>query len=186
VRSPQDLWEHYLETVGRGGKMMLNVPPDNRGLVCAADSISLREFGAIVKKTFSKNLAAGAKIVASNVRGEDNKDYGPKNLLDGSPFTYWSTDDDVLTPQLTITLPEKRTFDLIRLRENIKLGQRIDSLSVDAWMDGGWQHIAGASSIGSNRLIRLDQKITADRLRINIIKAPVCVALSDFALFEQP
>lgn len=185
VRSPQDLWTHYFLSVGRGGSMLLNVPPDRDGLVYHTDSVNLKIFGEMLRKTFSHNLAKGAKIEASNVRGNDLKDYGPKNLLDDDQFTYWSTDDSVLKPQLIVTLPEKRSFDIIRLKENTKLGQRIDSLSIDAWLGGQWQHIAGASSIGSNRLLKLDKKITTNQLRINIVDAPVCVALSDFALFAQ-
>ena len=186
VRSPQDLWMHYFLSVGRGGSMLLNVPPDQDGLVYPADSVNLKKFGEILKETFKTNLAKGASIVASNVRGNDNKDYGTRNLLDDDQFTYWSTDDDVLTPDLMITLPEKRSFDIIRLKENTRLGQRIDSLSIDAWIDGQWQYITGASSIGSNRLLKLNKKITTNKLRINIVKSPVCVALSDFALFAQP
>lgn len=186
VRSPQDLLTHYFLSVGRGGSMLLNVPPDKDGLVYPKDSVNLKTFGELLHKTFARNLAKDASIKASNVRGNDDKDYGTKHLLDDDQFSYWSTDDDVHTPQLTITLPAKRSFDIIRLKENTKLGQRIDSLSIDAWIDGRWQYITGASSIGSNRLLKLDTKITTDRLRINIVDAPVCVALSDFALFAQP
>jgi len=186
VRSAADLWEHYFLSVGRGAAMLLNVPPDKDGLIYKTDSINLKKFGEILKKTFSVNMAKGARIKASNVRGNDEKDYGTKNLLDNDSFTYWATDDDVHTPQLLITLPQKRTFDIIRLKENTKLGQRIDSLSIDAFINNKWINIAGANSIGSERLIKLNKKISTDKLRVNIVKSPVCVALSDFALFNQP
>ncbi|MDE1192331.1 MAG: alpha-L-fucosidase [Arachidicoccus sp.] len=186
VRSIADLWSHYFLSVGRGAAMLLNVPPDKDGVIYKTDSINLKEFGEILKQTFSNNLAKGASIVTANVRGNDNKYYGTKNLLDDNQFSYWSTDDSVHTPQLTITLPEERSFDIIRLKENTKLGQRIDSISIDAYINKQWQNIAGANSIGSERLIRLDKKITTNKLRLNVVKSPVCVALSDFALFSQP
>ncbi|ANI90756.1 hypothetical protein A9P82_11710 [Arachidicoccus ginsenosidimutans] len=186
VRSVADLWKHYLVTVGRGAALILNVPPDRDGLVYKTDSINLKEFGDVLKETFAVNLAKGARIKASNVRGNDNKHYGTKNLLDNDQFSYWATDDDIHTPQLTITLPEARTFDIIRLKENTKLGQRIDSVSIDAFIDNQWQNIAGANSIGSERLVLLNKKITTNKLRLTVVKSPVCVALSDFALFSQP
>ncbi|MDE1192614.1 MAG: alpha-L-fucosidase [Arachidicoccus sp.] len=186
VRTAEDLLKHYFLSVGRGAAMILNVPPDKDGLIYPTDSINLKKFGELIKATFGKNLAKGAVIKASNVRGNDDKDYGTKHLLDDDQFSYWSTDDNIHTPQLIITLPEERSFDIIRLKENTKLGQRIDSLTIEAWLNNGWQYICGASSIGSNRLIKLDNIITARRLRINIIQSPVCVALSDFGLFKLP
>lgn len=57
---------------------------------------------------------------------------------------------------LVIELPKKQVFNLIKVRENIKLGQRIDSMKVDAWVDGGWKEIAEATSIGACRIIRLE------------------------------
>jgi alpha-L-fucosidase len=74
---------------------------------------------------------------------------------------------------------------VIRLRENIKLGQRIDSVAVDAFVGGKWTKIAGVTSIGACRLIRLPQSITASKLRLHI-SSPVCIALSDFGLFIAP
>ncbi len=186
VRSATDLWNHYFLSVGHGASMLLNIPPDTDGKIYKTDSINLKEFGDILYKTFSNNLAIGAKITASNVRGKDQKHYGTKFLLDNNQFSYWATDDQVHTPQLLITLPEARTFDIIRLKENTKLGQRIDTLAIDIWQGNQWHFLAGASSIGSNRLIRLANKVTAKRIRLRIIKSPVCIALSDFALFSQP
>ena len=76
-------------------------------------------------------------------------------------------------------------FNVIRLRENIKLGQRIDAIAVDAWLDGKWSEIATATSIGANRLIRLENSISTSKVRLRITKAPVCIALSDFGLYAE-
>jgi alpha-L-fucosidase len=74
---------------------------------------------------------------------------------------------------------------VIRLRENIKLGQRIEQVAVDAWQNGQWQQIATATSIGGNRLIRLPQAVTARKVRLRVTKSPVCIALSDFGLYKE-
>lgn len=185
VRTALNLWDHYFLSAGRGASMLLNVPPDKQGRVYKTDSIQLKLFGDILKETFAKDLAQGATAKASNVRGEDQKDFGPHNLFDGDQFSYWSTDDSVHTPEITIQLKGQQTFDIIRLKENTKLGQRIDSLEVDAWLDKEWKTIAGANSIGSDRLIRLSSKIQTDQLRIRIIAAPVCPALSNVSLYSQ-
>lgn len=76
-------------------------------------------------------------------------------------------------------------FNLIRLREDIRLGQRVAGVAVDAWLDGGWKEIAKAQAIGANRLWRVPKTTTA-KVRIRVTKSPVCPALSDFGLFLEP
>ena len=71
------------------------------------------------------------------------------------------------------------------MRENIKLGQRIDSVAVDAMQDGKWVQIAAATSIGAKRLIKLAHDVTTTRVRLRIIKSEGCIALSDFGLYKE-
>ena len=185
VRSPLNLWEHYFLSAGRGASMLLNVPPDKEGKVFGKDSVSLSFFGRLLKETFSENLVKGAVASTQTVRAGDLKRFGPAHLLDQDPFSYWSTDDKIHTPQVVIELKEKKLFDIIELKENTKLGQRIDSLEVDGWLEGGWQRIAATNSIGSIRLIRLPAKISTAKIRIRIVSAPVCPALSEVGLYNQ-
>src|SRR5439155_20664188 len=132
------------------------------------------------------NLAKGARLRVSNIRGNNAARYGPVFLTDNDRYSYWATDDTVLNPQLIVDLGEKQTFNVIRLRENIKLGQRITSFAVDAWLNDEWKEVATATSIGANRLIRLPQNITTGKLRLRITGADACIALSDFGLFKEP
>ena len=111
--------------------------------------------------------------------------YGPRNLLDNNRYSYWATDDRVTMPQLVINMHHARTFNVIRLRENIKLGQRIEAVAIDIWQNGKWEQIATATSIGANRLIRLPQDISATKVRLRVTKSPVCIALSDFGLYKE-
>jgi alpha-L-fucosidase len=184
VKTARDLMGLYYRSVGRGGSFLLNVPPDRRGLLNDADIASLRQFGELRRTTFARNLAAGARLTASNVRRRSRK-YAPENLLDGDASTYWATDDMITTPELTLEFRRLVRFNLIRLRESIRLGQRVESLEVEAWHDGTWHQVAAATSIGSCRLIRTDDFVTAVKLRLRITRSPVCPALSDFGLFAE-
>lgn len=139
----------------------------------------------MIRGTFQQNLAAAAKVTASNVRGKDEKAFGPRNLLDGDRYTYWSTDDSVLTPEITLDLGKAVKFNVIRLRENIRLGQRIDSVALDQWKDGAWVTFAEATGIGACRLIRTKEDVTTNRVRLRVTKAAACPALSDFGLFLE-
>ena len=105
---------------------MLNLPPDRSGMIHNSDAQSLREFRCILEATFKTNLAQGARLAASNVRGE-SKRFGTANLLDGNRDSYWATDDHVTTAELTVTFPTSVTFNVVDIREHLPLGQRIET-----------------------------------------------------------
>jgi alpha-L-fucosidase len=181
VKTPRQLMDLYYRSAGRGGSLLLNVPPDRRGLLHENDVASLKDFGALVRGTFQTNLAARAKIKASNAR----RGFPAKNLLDAGRSTYWATDDSVRTAEAEFTLPVDTKFNVVRLRENIQLGQRIDAFELDQWTDGKWETFARATSIGACRLIRTASDIATNRVRLRITQAAACPALSEFGLFLE-
>jgi alpha-L-fucosidase len=185
VRSPQDLWNHYFISVGHGANMLLNVPPDRRGRIHDTDVKSLAEFGSLLKATFGTDLAKKAKVTAGNIRGGDKRAYGPANLLDGNRDTCWATDDNITTPDVTLEFARPVTFSVVRLREQIRLGQRVDDWALDAWQEGTWNEFAKGTAIGSCRLVR-GKPITTTKVRLRITKSPVSPAIAEFGLFLEP
>jgi len=183
VKTPDQLFEIYLKSVGRGGAMNLGLAPMPEGVLHPNDVKSLDGFGKKVAATFSTNLAKDAKIEASNIRGNSKK-FSTAFILDEDRYSYYASDDEVINPTLVITLKNEQEFDIIRLRENIKLGQRLDSVRIDMWADGQWKHVGSATSIGASRLIKLDQPIKAQKLKLSLF-APVAPTLSDFGLFKE-
>lgn len=183
VKTPDQLFAIYLKSVGRGANMNLGLAPMADGFLHANDVKSLAAFGEKVTATFKHNFAQGATIKASNVRA-NAKAFATENILDGDRYSYYASDDDVLEPRLEISLKGNQTFDIIRLRENIKLGQRLDSVLVEVFQGNSWHVLAKATSIGANRLIKLDKPVTAQQLRLTLY-APVAPTLSDFALFKE-
>ncbi|MBS1661855.1 MAG: alpha-L-fucosidase [Bacteroidetes bacterium] len=186
VKSPYQLLDLYYQSVGRGADLDLGLAPNREGRLDQHDVDALKGFGDLLKEIFSVNLAQGATFTASNVRGKNKALYGPGMLVDKDRYSYWSTDDSVSRPQLSIDLGKPTTFNVIRLRENIKLGQRIKAVTIEAFVDGAWKTIGTATSIGANRLIRLQQNVTASKLRLSVTDAGACIALSDFGLFKEP
>ncbi|MNX98665.1 Sialidase precursor [compost metagenome] len=150
------------------------------------DVKALKDFGNFLKQTFSENFAKSAEITASEIRGGDNKSFGTKNLTDEDRYSYWATSDDVKKASVTLEWKKEQTFNIIRLRENIKLGQRIEKIEIDAFIAGNWKKIGEATSIGGNRLVRLQNYVSASKLRIRIEESPVCIALSDVGVFKEP
>lgn len=184
VRSPSNLMDIYMKSVGLGATFLLNAPPDRRGLLHENDVESLRQFGAHLRQTFAVNLAAGATASPSNVRG-GSPAYAADKLLDADRLSAWVTDDDVRTPEVTFALKGEKTFNLIRLREDIRLGRRVDDVAVDARVNGEWRELASARTVGSCRLWRVPTT-TASEVRIRVRESAACPALSDFGLFLEP
>jgi alpha-L-fucosidase len=185
VKTSRELLTLYYESVGRGASFLLNVPPDRRGLVNERDQDSLRGFGKLIESTFSEDLAKqGATVKASNVRGGAAA-YDPKKLIDGDRESYWTTDDAITTPEVVLTFQNEIKFNLVRLRENIRLGQRIGGFAVDAWRDGAWKPFGAGTSVGLCRILRSDNPIITNQVRLRITNSPVCPALSEMGLYLE-
>jgi alpha-L-fucosidase len=63
VKSGATLFDLYLKSVGRGGNMLLNVPPNRAGLISGVDSAALMQFKKIREEAFAHNVFKDAKIL---------------------------------------------------------------------------------------------------------------------------
>lgn len=184
VKTPAQLLDIYYKSVGRGACLNLNLPPDRRGRIHENDLRSLKEFRRVLDATFANDLAHEARITASNTRGGASS-FAAKSLTDQKRETYWTTDDDVTTPELVLRWPRAVVFNVVELREFLPLGQRIESVALDRRVDGNWVEFAAATSIGSRRLIRCEP-VTTDGVRLRITHARAGPALAHFGLFLEP
>jgi alpha-L-fucosidase len=182
VRSPAKLLRTYLSSAGRGANLMLNAPPNRRGRIADQDVAALQGFRAILDQTYRRNLNEGAVATASSRFGPG---FEPEAILraDGA----WAArEDDRAGAWLQFDLPAPVTFDLIRLREAIAFGARVDEFAIDGWTDRGWREIARKTCIASQRLIRLDEPATAQKVRLRILSAAASPVLAEFSLYRLP
>lgn len=185
VKTPQTLLDLYYKSVGRGASLLLNVPPDRRGLLHENDAASLKGFGQLLEATFRNNVAARAKVSASNVRGRRGE-FSARHLIDSKRSTYWTTADGVTIAEVVLDFQRAVRFNVVRLRENIRLGQRVDAFAVDIWKDRQWSPLTQATSMGPCRLLRVPGEVESPRVRLRVLKAAASPALSEFALFREP
>lgn len=169
-KSPKDmkaLSEMYFRSVGHNAPLLLNVPPNKEGKVDQAILNRVTEFGKGIKNTFKDNLAKGAKVTASTVRGNDKK-FSPQNVLDGKDDTYWTVDDDKKTGTLTIDLGGLKTFDVVSVEESIEFGQRIGSYKIEYQTESGeWKKFDEGKTIGAKRLARKNA-VKGKKVRITV------------------
>lgn len=189
VKSPEELLQVWLDCVGRGANLILNVPPDRSGRIFPADAEALMGLKALLDQLQSQDHALKATTQASNVRG-NSKNFDCANLIDNNIETYWTTDDGNHTPSVEITLPQPRTFDLVRVREQIRLGQRVESFTIEAWVDDAWQQIIDGKTIGNQVILpthgEKGRPVTTAKLRLKITGCPAVPCISEFSLLTRP
>ena len=183
VKSPQQLADIYYKSVGRNALLLLNLPPDKRGLIHENDVKALTDFKSIINESLASDLAKGQKASANNYRLNHSK-FDPKNTLDGDPTTYWATDDNIFPANLEIELNQGKTFDRILIQEPIRLGQRISEFEVDVMGDTGWNTIFKGTTIGYKRILRIPT-VNTKKIRLKFTQANNIVAISNLELYKS-
>jgi alpha-L-fucosidase len=182
VRSPENLLELYYSSVGRNSNLLLNVPPDKRGLLRENDVKSLIAFKELIDREFSNELAKGKKASASSTRG---KEYNASNVNDENPDTYWATKDDQTTADLVIDLESQTEVNRILIQEYIKLGQRVQEYKAEALINGKWNPVLEGTTIG-HKVIRKFPVIKTSKIKVTISKSKACPVISNIELYRAP
>lgn len=181
VKTPEQLFNIYLTSVGRGSTLLLNIPPDRRGLFHENDVQALEGFRKILDREFANNLAAKAKVTASNTRG-NSAAYSASNITDANSNTYWATNDVVSTGSYTITLPKTQKVKYIVLQEYIQLGQRVQSFTAEVWQNNAWVNVASGTTIGYKRIIKIDP-VETQKIRISITGSKACPVIANTEIY---
>lgn len=178
VKTPETLLDLYLKSVGRGATLLLNVPPDRRGLFHEIDSASLMGFKKLRDEYFATNFARGAKVSASSSRAG----YLPSVLIDGSRNSHWAPDAQDRNPQITIELPKVSGIKAVELQEYLELGQRIYGFQVEIWKDGAFKEIAKGTTVGYRRIIPVEH-VETSKLRITITDSKALPVLAEIRIY---
>ena len=181
VKSLEQLLDIYYRSVGGNSLFLLNLPPDQRGLIHENDAQRMAEVGAALRATFATNLAAGARATASTSKGAE---FAAANTVDADATTFWTTPDWSGPAEIIFEMPRSQRFNIAMIQEHIASGQRIEAHAVDAWLDGAWKEIAKARTIGYKRLLRFPSVVT-EKVRLRIEGTRVAPTVSRFGLFYQ-
>jgi len=180
-KSLEKLIDIYFNSVGKGALLNLNVPPDSTGRISQEDSVRLMEFKKYLDEGYSSNYISGDKatITRSGVRTVSTS-----VLTDGKADTYWAAPVDT-TYSIVIRLDKPVAVNCLMMQEYIRLGQRIDSYSIELETAGRWQQVAAGATIGYKKLIRFpDTPTTAVKITLNsALASPV---LAEMALYRFP
>ena len=158
VKSPNTLFNLFLKSVGNGGNLLLNVPPDRRGLFHEADSASLVGFAALREKAFKTNLFTGLKPLVKTTAG---------------------------LPTLTYTFKKATKLNAVVLQELIEHGQRVKTFTIEAKESttGNFVKIFDGTTIGRKKIATFDP-ITTSSIKITITDAKAEVLLKPSAAHD--
>ncbi|GAB3352732.1 alpha-L-fucosidase [Lysobacter tyrosinilyticus] len=178
VRSSADLMELYFKSVGRNGKLLLNVPPTTEGRFHERDVQALEAFSTTRRSLFAHDLLQGARVRASGGTT-------PEAVLDAAAGRHWRAPTGSNAGWVEFESTTPLTFDVLRLEEAIEHGQHIANHRVDIWQDGVWRTVHWGTTIGNARLARF-APCTASRIRVVVEFAYDAPRLSRVALFRDP
>ncbi len=184
-KSVEELLDIYFKSVGRNCVLLLNVPPDTRGLFPREDVDTLYAFRAALNRIFDVDLALHATASASSTRGNDPT-FGADQVLDHETRTFWATDDGVTEGWIELDLGRPVTFNVVRVQEAIALGQRIARHRVEVRNDPvlPWTPIAAGTTIGYKWLHRIPDT-TARFVRLVVDEALASPTVAEFGLHRE-
>ena len=154
VKSLNHLTDIYFKSVGYNSVLLLNIPPDLRGLINENDVQRLKEFSSYLKKTFARNYV---------LKGNE--------AWHGTSGTVRQYD-----------IQKGALVNAFMIQEDISKGQRIESFLVEAYKDGSWIHMAEGTTVGYKRLVRFSDT-RPERIRVTIRSARGVANVAAVGLF---
>jgi alpha-L-fucosidase len=125
VRTRENLLQLYDQSVGRNGKLLLNVPPTPSGVLQDRDVAALTEFQQLL-------ATEASRVVPSPVS---------RRLEHGSG--------------VELELSRRMPIDAIRLGEDIERGQVVARYTISGLTPSGWRVLSRGSTIGFAKIDRV-------------------------------
>ena len=154
VRSLANLVNIYYRSVGCNSVLLLNIPPDRRGLIHEIDVQRIKELSEYINKTFATNyVVKGNQEWAAQV-GE-SREYDVKSGAMVNTFL---------------------------IQEDITKGQRVEDFLVEVYSNGAWQYATEGTTIGYKRLLRFSD-CQPEKVRVTIRGSRATANISNVGLY---
>ncbi len=177
VKTPEELFQLYLKSVGRGSNLLLNVPPDGRGLITEYDSAALAGFKNLKEENFGKEIQF------------DNISYA-KSATSKPKYNNKLSDDKINTVakfkkngmgSIRLFMKTGASVNCIVLEEYISKEQNISKVKIEytGWGEsGGTKEIKSFTTIGNKRIITFPS-VRALYITVTILDAKANALISE-------
>lgn len=154
VRSLANLVNIYYRSVGCNSVLLLNIPPDRRGLLHEVDVQRIKELSDYISKTFAEN-----QVVNGN--------------------SLWKAEDGAT---MEYTLKPGAMVNTFLIQEDIAQGQRVEDFLVETYSNGAWQYAAEGTTIGYKRLLRFSD-CQPEKIRVTIRGTRAVANISNVGMY---
>lgn len=201
TRSVDELEELFRRAMANNNTLVINVPPDKRGLLRQNEINTLMELRDRVgidtgSKKFKydalpRPISIVCKATASTVYDEN---YGPEKAFDGGLYRRWASTE----PQawLEVDLGKSKEFDRITIFEYMeeavaddgfsrKRVNRINDYSIEAFNNGKWETIyTSTEPMGDCKVINFAVPQHAEKLRLDVKGATAPPSIYEFSVYN--
>src|SRR5579863_2105474 len=180
VKSPEKLFNIYLKSVGRGANLILNVPPDPRGLITPYDSAALMGFAKLRLKSFEYSLLNEQhQIQIFNGSRDQHATINTKSII-------FEPGENYKKQWLQIDFEDEQMVNCIMLNEKIQDGQQIKSFSIKLY-DKNFEPLYNNTytTIGHQRILSFPAK-KIKYIEVHILDAKRSPAISGMEIFHIP
>ena len=168
VRSLDELLNIYYNSVGGNSTLLLNIPPDTRGLFHENDVKRLAEIGNALKKEFAVNLTSKMKSISAT-----NSTRPAEDIFKGGYFE--SAEENV---KLAVEFCEPVRIKKVVLMENINQGQRVEKFKLYV-KD---KQIYSGETIGYKKICCFEEIIT-DNLIVDFEQSRLNVTIRSLEIY---
>ena len=176
LKSADHMVEMYYQTVGHNANLLLNANPDRSGLIPEIDVKRYGEFGAEIKRRFTKPLAE------MSGRGEMLE-----LMITGAPVKL----DMIMVrkegaggeDKLERVFQGAQVIDHVILMEDISEGQRVEEYIVEGYVNNKWVELCSGTTIGHKKIDRFFPKICT-KVRIKCTKFLAKPMIRTFAVYN--
>ena len=154
VRSLANLVNIYYRSVGCNSVLLLNIPPDKRGLIHEIDVQRIKVLSDYINKTFANNYLENGNQMWQAEAGQ-SKEYNVKKGAMVNTFL---------------------------IQEDIAQGQRIEDFLVEVYSNGAWQYATEGTTVGYKRLLRFSDCLP-EKIRVTIRGTRATANISNVGLY---
>ncbi|MDO4164530.1 MAG: alpha-L-fucosidase, partial [Bacteroides sp.] len=139
VKSLSHLADIYFKSVGYNSVLLLNIPPDRRGLIHENDVQRLKELSEYLNATFAHSYLKKGQKAWQGAAGSTHEYKVEKNAL----------------------------VNTFMIQEDISKGQRVESFLIEGYQNGQWKYLAEGTTVGYKRMVRFSDA-SPERIRVTL------------------
>ena len=171
VKTANQLADLYFTNIGMNSHFLLNVAPNNKGVIESKDIKSLMGMKEIVDKTMAKQLMP-LNVFTSGYNGDgivlvDNSNAPCAVLSDGNygttAYTSYKLPDNGY--MMDFVFDGNQSIGRVDIREDLTYSQRIEAFEVWTVVGGKWKLVADNTIVGNRKIFIFKKAVKTNQVR---------------------